>query len=489
MDSFKPETVFTVSQFTAALKDILESQYRFVRLCGEISNLKTPFSGHSYFTLKDAGAQIRAILFKQQKRFVDLTLQDGQQVVAFGRISVYEPRGEYQLVADSITLYGTGKLLQDFEQLKRKLADKGYFAALAKKSLPPFPEKIIIISSPTGAALQDFLKIVSNRKSPVHIQILPVKVQGKSAAAEIAGAIDKAQDIPGAEVIVLCRGGGSIEDLWAFNEEIVAEAIHRSHLPVVTGIGHETDNTIADFCADFRCPTPTAAAEKLVVDAEILRRHIQVLRDTIKARVKRKIHFLLQQVFHHKTMLGDMENVFRQLELRLHLGKAHLFSAVTTTMQEKERQLREIFHRLQQELPAGKIALQEHHMNLLVLHLKNSIARILEQKQAAFTEQAALLHGVSPLATLARGYAIVRKQSNQGGYLPVVTKAAETEVGDELNILLGQGQLECVVTGVSSADAFIPGSEEGLPETKPSRQQSSPRGAAQTPHPLCCGRG
>ncbi|MBU1566683.1 MAG: exodeoxyribonuclease VII large subunit, partial [Proteobacteria bacterium] len=218
MNTINKESILTVSQLTAAIKDILETEYRFVKICGEISNLKTPFSGHSYFTLKDSGAQIRAVLFKQQKRFVELNVQDGQQVVVFGRISLYEPRGEYQIVADSIELYGIGKLLKEFEQLKRKLADKGYFAVEFKKPLPPYPGKIIIISSPTGAAIQDFLKIVKNRMSPVHIQILPVKVQGKTAAAEIAKAIGIAQKIADADVIVLCRGGGSIEDLWAFNE-------------------------------------------------------------------------------------------------------------------------------------------------------------------------------------------------------------------------------------------------------------------------------
>ncbi len=197
-----------------------------------------PYSGHSYFTLKDGSAQIRAILFKQQKRFVDLTLQDGQDVVCFGRITVYEPRGEYQIIVDSVELFGTGRLQKEFEQLKIQLDEKGYFAAEGKKALPPYPAKIIVISSPTGAAIQDFLKIVKIRKSPIQIQILPVRVQGKEAAGEIAEAIKMANTLKDVDIIVLCRGGGSLEDLWAFNEE----SSGRSH-PCISCTGCDRNRT------------------------------------------------------------------------------------------------------------------------------------------------------------------------------------------------------------------------------------------------------
>ncbi|MFH0782450.1 MAG: exodeoxyribonuclease VII large subunit [Pseudomonadota bacterium] len=446
MNSLNTQTILTVSQLTAEIKDILESQYRFVRISGEISNLKTPFSGHSYFTLKDAGAQIRAVLFKQQKRFTELTLQDGQQVVVFGRISVYEPRGEYQIVIDSVELYGIGKLLREFEQLKRKLADKGYFAAEFKKPLPPYPGKIVVISSPTGAAIQDFLKIIGNRKSPVHIQILPVKVQGKGAAAEIARAIEIAQGIADTDIIVLCRGGGSIEDLWAFNEEIVAEAIHRSALPVVTGIGHEIDFTIADFCADFRCPTPTGVAEKLVPDAAALRRHIGSLRSSLEVRIARQLHFFEQQLLHHKKMLGDMRNVFNRLEFRLNLSEVHLAQAMTDNLQTKEQRLRLLARRLHDEIPTTRIDLHERQIDLHVSHLNNYIQRLLERKRAALAEQATLLHGLSPLAILARGYAIVRKKQQKEASWRAVSRGKDAQVGEELNILLQEGQLDCVVT-------------------------------------------
>ncbi len=440
------QEILTVSQLTQAIKNMLETEYRWVRICGEISNLKTPFSGHSYFTLKDAGAQIRAVLFKQQKKFLDLALQDGQQVILFGRISVYEPRGEYQLVVDSVQLYGVGRLLQEFERQKQKLADRGYFAAELKKPLPAFPTKIVVISSPTGAAIQDFLKIVRNRKSPVHIQILPVKVQGREAAAEIARAIRIAQDIAGVDILVLCRGGGSIEDLWAFNEELVAEAIHRSAIPVVTGIGHEVDYTIADFCADFRCPTPTGAAEKLVPDTAILHRQLQSLEASLRLRIKRKIAFLEQQVHHLAKMLGDMENVFKNIEFRLQLSKSYLVQAISANLLVKEQRLRTLVGRLHKEDPATRVALQQQRIHWLLTQLKNHMQFILEKKQAALAVQASLLNGMSPLATLARGYAIARQQNPEDNGYRVLTRARDAAVGDALQVLLHEGHLQCLVT-------------------------------------------
>lgn len=445
MNSLETEPVLTVSQLTRSIKNILESQYRFVRISGEISNFKMPHSGHSYFTLKDASAQIRAVLFKQKKRFVDLTLQDGQDVVCFGRISVYEPRGEYQIIVDSVELFGTGMLQKAFEQLKIKLFEKGYFAEETKKALPLYPAKIVVISSPTGAALQDFLKIVRIRQSPVHIQLLPVRVQGKDAAREIAKALQTANSLEQVDSIVLCRGGGSLEDLWAFNEEVVAEAIHRSAIPVVTGIGHEVDFTIADFCADFRCPTPTGAAEKLVPDATALRRHLDSLKTGLLNRMQQKMSFFDQRLRHSIRVLGNMRNFFRDSALRLQLSRSYLIQAIAKNLVVREKKLDASLRRLQAQAPSSRIALQEKHLHFLTTQLQNHIERILERKQMALAEQATLLHSVSPLATLGRGYSIVRKFDEKKQSYQVITKSIDTNVGDELNVLLHKGQLDCVV--------------------------------------------
>jgi exodeoxyribonuclease VII large subunit len=445
MNSFETQVILTVTQLTRSIKNILESEFRFVRISGEISNFKMPYSGHSYFTLKDGSAQIRAVLFKQQKRFVDLTLQDGQDVVCFGRVTVYEPRGEYQIIVDSVELFGTGRLQKEFEQLKIKLAEKGFFAAEIKKSLPPYPGKIVVISSPTGAAIQDFLKIVKIRKSPIQIQLIPVRVQGKEAAGEIAKAIQLANTLNDVDMIVLCRGGGSLEDLWAFNEEIVAEAIHRSVVSVVTGIGHEIDFTIADFCADFRCPTPTGAAEKVIPDTQILRQHLATLQNDLLNRMHRKMAFLEQRLRHSIRMLGDMKNLFRDSEYRLQLSKSYLFQATTKNLIERENRLNSCIRRLQAQAPSNRIELQERHLHFLTTQLQNHIERILERKQMALAEQATLLNSVSPLATLGRGYSIVRKLNTEDKSYQVITRSADTTVGDELNILLHEGQLDCIV--------------------------------------------
>jgi exodeoxyribonuclease VII large subunit len=452
MDTLEAKTILTVTQLTRSIKNILENNFRFVWVSGEISNLKVPYSGHSYFTLKDGSAQIRAVLFKQQKRFVDLTLQDGQDVVCFGRITVYDPRGEYQIIVDSVELFGTGRLQKELERLKIKLAQKGYFAEESKKKLPPYPGKIAIISSPTGAAVHDFLKIVQIRQSPVHIQIFPVRVQGKDAGADIARAIETVNALDNVDIIVLCRGGGSLEDLWAFNEEVVADAIHHSNIPVVTGIGHEVDFSIADFCADFRCPTPTGAAEKLIPDAHALRKHLATLHNSLLARMHRKMSFLQQRLQHSVRMLGDMQSVFKDSELRLQLSKSYFYQAATKNLLARENTLQSCIHRLQAQAPLSRIELQKRHLHFLTTQLQNQIKRILERKQMRLAEQATLLNSVSPLATLGRGYSIVRKFNIMDGTYQVITRSADTSVGEELNILLHKGQLNCLVKQCQSVD-------------------------------------
>ncbi len=448
MNKLETKAILTVSQLTRSIKYILESEFRFVRVSGEISNLKVPYSGHCYFTLKDGSAQIRAVLFKQQKRFVDLSLQDGRNVVCFGRISVYEPRGEYQIIVDSVELFGTGVLQKAFEQLKLKLAEKGYFAMEAKKAIPAYPGKIVVISSPTGAAIQDFLKTVRIRNSPIHIQILPVRVQGKEAAGEIANAIGKANTLDQVDIIVLCRGGGSLEDLWAFNEEVVAEAIHRSDIPVVTGIGHEIDFTIADFCADFRCPTPTGAAEKLIPDTHSLRRHLSTLQNRLFNWMQQKMSSMEQRLQHSVRMLGNMNNIFKDSALRLQLSKSYLFQATLKNLAKREKRLDSGIRRLQSQSPCGRIELQERHLQYLTTQLRHQIKRVLERKGMLLSEQATLLNSVSPLATLGRGYSIVRKFNKEDGSYRILTRSVDTKVGDELSILLHKGQLDCLVNQV-----------------------------------------
>lgn len=449
------ENILTVTQITAAIRELLENHYRFVRVSGEISNLKTPFSGHSYFTLKDAGAQLRVVLFKQQKRFVAEEPADGQQVVVFGRISVYEPRGEYQLIADSLESYGIGKLLRDFEILKKRLGDRGLFAAERKKSLPPYPRSIVVITSPTGAAIQDFLKIVAGRNYPLQLRVLPVKVQGKEAAAEIAAALSRAQDLQ-ADAIVLCRGGGSIEDLWAFNDEQVAEAIYRSTIPVVTGIGHETDSTIADFCADCRCPTPTAAAERLIPDGIALRRQVSALRERLHLYLDHKVQDLEQRLRLQRFRLGTICQRCSRLEFRLQLSEERLLQAMHEAMAKRERRLAHATGELRRRLSMEGIELRRRHLEHLSERLRHHLDRVITNKEGQLAQLASLLQGLSPLATLARGYAVVRTPTPRSDGRELVMETKEVEVGDRVDVYLRDGRLDCLVTDKAPGALAVP---------------------------------
>ena len=275
-------SVFTITELTRQIKETLEISYSSLWVEGEISNMKTPSSGHSYFTLKDKNSQIRAVMFRYKNKSLKYTPEDGMKVVCKCRMNVYEPRGEYQLLIESMTPRGIGDLQFAFEQLKKKLEKEGLFNSVKKKKIPFLPEKIAVITSPTGAAVKDIISIITRRFPKMEIMIIPVKVQGKEAALEIEDALTTANLHLKSDVIILGRGGGSIEDLWPFNEERVARAIFNSNIPVISAVGHETDFTIADFVADLRAPTPSAAAELVVGEKGKLEK--QIIQQTSQLR-------------------------------------------------------------------------------------------------------------------------------------------------------------------------------------------------------------
>src|SRR3989339_768607 len=279
MHPMTSEQIQTVSELTQSIRGVLEISFPFVTVMGEISNLRCPYSGHLYFTLKDDTAQIKAVLFKPQQRYLACTPKDGMKVVCRGRISLYEARGEYQLIVDSLAEKGAGALQLAFDLLKRKLAAEGFFGEERKRPLPLLPEKIALITSPSGAAVHDFLSMAENRFAAVPIEIIPVRVQGSGAMEDIIEAITLCNDRGQNDVIVICRGGGSLEDLWTFNEERLARAIAGSQIPIVSAIGHEIDFTIADLVADYRAPTPTAAAEAVVPSRVQLHAQLHNLRN------------------------------------------------------------------------------------------------------------------------------------------------------------------------------------------------------------------
>jgi exodeoxyribonuclease VII large subunit len=450
--SFGPE-ILTVSQISRSIRNLLEGEFRFVRVSGEISNLSRPYSGHSYFTLKDEGAQLRAVLFKGQQRFLAEEIRDGRQVVCHGRISVYEPRGDYQLIVDTIDFHGAGLLQLQFEELKRRLAAEGLFDEERKKAIPAFPQKITLITSPSGAAVHDFLKIWRNRGWGATIQIFPVRVQGAGAAEEIAKTIArinkiKTTDTGRPDIIVLCRGGGSLEDLWAFNEECVARAIAGSALPIVSAIGHEVDFTIADFCSDLRAPTPTGAAEQLIPDKTRVQSQILFCKRQLATLLLQKINDYSRQVSQNKRLLGDLGMTLSHFTLQIDHSTSRLTHSLERLLQEQTLRLEKTLSRLQRQSPATRVTIQTERLRHASEKLCQHIQVLLQQKSAAFSAQAVLLDTVSPLATLARGYAIVRRKKSGKKEEEIISRSGQVHTGEAIEIVLHDGKLECEVNRV-----------------------------------------
>ncbi len=454
-----PDEVLTVTQITQSIRELLEGNYRFVHIRGEISNLRIPYSGHRYFVLKDSTAQLRAVLFKQQERYLDRPIEDGQQVICHGRISVYEQRGEYQLIVDSVEQAGSGMLQIAFEELKNRLASEGLFDPGRKRPIPAFPESIVMITSPTGAAIHDFLTVWRRRRSVAAIRLLPVRVQGRGAGEEIARAIDTANRLVAADLIVLCRGGGSIEDLWAFNEECVARAIVRSSLPVVTGIGHEIDFTIADFCADLRAPTPTGAAERIIPDGTVLLERIAALHRRLRHSLVRHLAVEERRLAACGKTLAAFPDHLERLALQLDLI-IHRFSRTSDAfLRTREQRLAQLLARLETQTPLHQLQLKGLRLEHLQQRLGRNIAAILHTMESRLAAAAALLHSVSPLATLARGYAIVRKQEATTRQWTVLTDSGEVARGDRVDVLLARGGLSCEVLATTPATTS-PAAEE-----------------------------
>jgi len=309
--------ILTVNQLTIQIKSLLEGNFPDLWVEGEISNLTIPQSGHAYFTLKDEHSQIRSVLFRSSQRFLKFTLQHGMQVICRGRVSVYEQRGEYQLIVDYIEPKGVGALQMAFEQLKAKLEKEGLFDLDHKRPLPLLPQRIGIITSPTGAAIRDMLRVIKRRHPRMQILIYPVPVQGPEAAPAIVEAILYFNRERNVDVMIVGRGGGSLEDLWAFNEETVARAIYASAVPVISAVGHETDYTISDFVADLRAPTPSAAAEMVVKSEESFREFIISRESGLIRSIRQQIELTRVSLREHSRMLGDPRRLLEQYTQRV----------------------------------------------------------------------------------------------------------------------------------------------------------------------------
>lgn len=438
----------TVSQITTGIKHLLEGEYRFTHVTGEISNLRTPYSGHSYFILKDQNAQLRSVIFKNQKRYLDKPLKDGQQVICHGRISVYEPRGEYQLIVDTLNFDGSGNLQAAFEDLKTKLYQEGLFSEGNKKPIPPFPKNVAVVTSASGAALQDFLKIHTISNSNCNILIVPSTVQGDNAAKEISKALLHIERIFSVDAIVLTRGGGSIEDLWAFNDETLARIIHKLKTPIISAVGHEIDFTIADFCSDYRCPTPTAAAELLFSDRFELSSNLLGLQKRLRVSMDYMLSHYSQRTAYSIRALGDLRKTFQSLELRVDYTLSHLKTLLSTSLAQKQHHLHSITATLHNASPIQQLELKEQQTRHLSEKLTFTMKSILQQKESSLMNSAGVLDSVSPLATMARGYSIVQKVDRKTGRKKIISDVTQTFEADNLRIKLSKGDLECEVTKV-----------------------------------------
>lgn len=449
MDIFSEKTILTVSRLTTLLRGVLEENFEQLWVQGEISNLSYPSSGHCYFTLKDSGAQLRCVMFKSAVKNLKFRLTDGMALIVRGRISVYDQRGEYQLVCEYMEPAGIGALQTAFVQLKEKLALDGLFDEAHKMRMPYFPRKIGVITSPTGAAIHDILHVLKRRFASLDVLLYPVRVQGEGAALEIARAIDEMSRLAEVDVVIVGRGGGSLEDLWAFNEEVVARAVYRSKIPVISAVGHETDWTICDFVADLRAPTPSAAAELVISSADELSHQIEALshrlRRSLEALLANYDHRLggLRRALHDpRTMLGHLAQRMDDLTGRLDMG---LSVAVSRR--------RDRFERLQAALqysdPKVMVDALRQRLELLSVRAEHSLSQRLEAVRQEFGDNSARLEVLSPLKTLARGYAI----ATHGGAGAVVTDAGSLAVGELLLLKLYKGQLQCRVESLETGKA------------------------------------
>jgi exodeoxyribonuclease VII large subunit len=423
----------------------LETYFSLVWVSGEISNLRQPLSGHYYFTLKDAGAQLKTVLFKGNHQHMRAKPQEGKQFLCRGRLTVYEPRGEYQLVVDYLEPLGLGALAQAFDILKTRLAAEGLFAPESKKPLPFLPRKIALVTSPTGAAVRDFLRLLKQRYVNVEVLIYPVKVQGAEAAGEIARALDDLSAYPGIDVIVLARGGGSLEDLWPFNEESVARAIHRCLIPVVSAVGHEVDFTIADFVADRRAPTPSAAVELVVPDKAELERRLTRLGVTLARTLARRRDQARRHLDLMARRLPDVRRNLTDLRLRLDERAEVLVRRVRRAVIHQEQHLRLATSRLFLLSPRRALVTPRQRLEQAAARLGQCLCQRLVERRRHLEYCQTHLAQLNPLSILQRGYAVATLLPAE----TVIRDAALVPAGAEIRVQVAKGKMDCEVKVVS----------------------------------------
>ncbi|MBN2243551.1 MAG: exodeoxyribonuclease VII large subunit [Acidobacteria bacterium] len=441
MDPLSHRKIYTVGEITSEIKQSLD-QFGIVWIQGEISNCKHHSSGHLYFSLKDAHAQMKAACFRNNNRYLKFRPEDGMEVLVRGRLSVYEPRGDYQVIVEYMEPVGVGSLQLAFEQLKDRLRKEGLFEEAHKKPLPLLPRKIGIVTSPTGAAIRDMLRILKRRNASLGVLIYPAKVQGTGAAEEITSGIRYLNSRDDIDVVIIGRGGGSIEDLWAFNEEVVARAVYGSELPLISAVGHEVDFTISDFVADLRAPTPSAAAEMVSGAREDLRISVRSLHGRLRQAIRsgierRRLH--LERLARNRAFavapnrIRDLQQRFDEASLRLVQSLKHFVSDT----RHRERM--------------ASAGLNKVDLRRFIVHKKDAwiqcrhgltagIQSCMRRERARFELAVGKLDSLSPLAILKRGFSLCRDENGR-----IIKSAADVSRGDSVDVILSEGGLNCLV--------------------------------------------
>ncbi|MAT49866.1 MAG: exodeoxyribonuclease VII large subunit [Porticoccaceae bacterium] len=436
--------ILTISQLNRRTRQLLETHFSLLWVRGEISNLACPRSGHWYFTLKDSDAQIRCAMFRNRNQLVSRQPKDGDQVLVRGRVSLYENRGDYQLIAEHLEPDGLGRLQQAYEMLRDKLAAEGLFAPERKRETPEYPARIGVITSPSGAAVRDILHVLARRAPWIPVTLYPTPVQGSEAPGKLIEALQIAADDGRCDVLILSRGGGSLEDLWAFNDERLARAIADCPIPVVVGVGHETDFTIADFVADHRAPTPSAAAEHTSPDMSHLKGDIDYFVEALQSAMGRQVRQWRQHLDGLRKRLRNPGDRLRDQAQHLDHLEIRLKGALNARLTDGRSRLRQAQARFAGLSPSRQVAMKQLQLHNLSARLNSLQRQRLTDYRKQLQGLASTLNAVSPLATLDRGYAIALDQQHR-----VVRSVEAVNIDDPLEVRLGDGQLRCRVTGKS----------------------------------------
>ena len=442
------QKIYTVSELNRETAELLGEHFFSIFVEGEISNLSIPASGHCYFTLKDAGAQVRCAMFRGSQRKYAIKPENGKHVVVKAQVSLYEPRGDYQLIVEHMEQAGDGALRRAFEALKLKLSEEGLFSTVHKKALPVLPKTIGIITSPTGAAIRDILTVLKRRFAAVPVVVYPVAVQGENAKFEISRAIATANALDQCDVLILARGGGSLEDLWAFNEEVVARAIYASRIPVISGVGHETDITIADFVADLRAATPSAAAEHVVPDQRQWLAKFNEIELRFKQHLQRHVRQHQQKV---DWLSGRLRQQHPKQKLILNRQRVDEFEMrLKRTCRQKlehdKKAVESLIARFRRSSPHARIQGNLQQQANLSERLIIAINTRIKQYDRQLLTVSQTLHAVSPLATLNRGYALVTEQTSGR----IIRSTQQLSIGDKVLTRVSEGRF------VSQVEELLP---------------------------------